>query len=314
MNELDELTDRMHELGSRAPVPAADPFLDIRRGRSALRQRHARRAAGVTTTLVAVGAVATALPGLHLLGGDSVNRTQLQPAGDTATSFTTPSTTTPTPSGTDLCTVEATSPTGALTSHGNKNGNRESTEAVPGNDIPDLPFENDPKVDAVVSGYRTTAGVILDPSGKHLDPVDSRRSGSIQSGVHCDPQTGYQLTSLGTKIGWTSGGALGMIQIEVVSPEHDEQPQVLITHATWEHWRTTAPLPGGVSNVRVANYVEDGGGRAVVVKRQDGLTVAVDAAGVWGNNAAPGSPPARGLPKIDTLVELAASPELTLPE
>lgn len=300
MNELDELTDRLHQLGNRAPVPAADPLLDIRRGRSALRRRHACSAAGVTTALVAAGAVATTLPGLHLPGGGGGTSTVLAPAGSPSAPSPSSSSTAENP-----CTIEALSATG--TTFG------ESVATSEGGDLPELGSENNAQVAAAIAAYQDAAAAILDPSGEHLDAADNQRSGGIQSGSYCDPKTGEHLTSLGTTIGWTSDGALGMIRIEVVSPAHEGQPQILLAHATWEHWRSTEPLPGGVINVRVSTYSEDGGGRAIVVERPDGLTVAIDAAGRWGNNAAPGSAPATDLPEIDKLVQLAASPALTIP-
>ena len=142
----------------------------------------------------------------------------------------------------------------------------------------------------------------MDPSGTHLAADVT----NIQFGCN---MANNLLTSLGTTLGWTNSGALGMVRLEVVSPEHGEKPQIVINHDRWT--ATEENLPAGVTKAWVAEYQ---GGRAVYVKRQDGLTVAVDAAGTWGNNAAPGSPSARDLPTIDKLLKLAASESLTLPE
>ncbi|HXH79835.1 hypothetical protein [Nocardioides sp.] len=292
MNDLDQLTDRLQQLGQHAPVAVVDPLQDVRRGRVALRRRHARSAVGVTTAMVAVGAVAATLSGLdRASGGDSTG-----PAGS-PTSATSPTPTpTPTPSPTP-------SPLVCATIEELVAGD---TSGSPGAD------QRDPEVAAALSAYREAAAATLDPSGAHLDPADNRRSNNIQSSSYCDPETGDHLTSLGTQIGWTGGGALGVIQVEVVSPEQAGDSQTVMRHAGWAAY--TGQLPTGVNSVDVTNYSHGGGGHAVIVERADGITVGIDAAAIWGNNAAPGSAPATDLPGIDKLIELAARPELALPE
>ncbi|WP_244929322.1 hypothetical protein [Nocardioides sp. W7] len=307
MNDLDQFADRLRALGQRAPVPIADPLLDIRRGRVALRRRHARSAAGVTTALVAAGAVATTFPGLHLPGGGG--STAIAPAG--SPSGATSPTTSPLPTAKDPCTIEAPADgdTTVLPGAIQRGEGIGASKSEPG-DV--LTIENDPQVAAALPAYREAAAAILDPSGEHLDRADRKRSNNVQASSYCDPKTGEHLTRLGTKIGWTGGGALGVIQIEVVTPAHDDEPQTVLNHAGWTAYQ--GQLPTGVSAAEVASYSNDGGGHAVAVERADGLTVTIDAAATWGNNVAPGSAPATDLPGIDKLVELAASPELTFPE
>ena len=101
-----------------------------------------------------------------------------------------------------------------------------------------------------------------------------------------------------------------MVRVEVVSPDHDQPPQIVIGHQDREWNAIEEGLPAGVTQAQAVEYH---GGRAVSVRREDGLTVAIDADGVFGNNAAPGSPAVTDLPGLDKLLELAASESLTLP-
>lgn len=291
MNDLDVLTDRLHELGQRAPVPTGDPLLDIRRGRAALRRRRrARAAAGVGTTLVVVGAVAITTPAFRH-----------SDAGETSLGTAATATGTPSPTAQDRK-ESCRGDDAAVARRGPTTTSGEKVETGPAG-RPTLPGA-DAVVGPALSSYRAAAAAILDPSGSHLDL--GREIDNVQSG--CDPSTG-RLTSLGTKLAWTSGDALGMVQLEVVSREHSEKPQIVISHDRWTISREQ--LPAGVTEARIADYQ---GGHAVVVEREDGLSVAVDAAEVWGNNAAPGSRPVKDLPGIGELLALAASPLLTLPE
>lgn len=309
MNDIDVLTDRLRELGQRAPVPVADPHLDIRRGRVALRRRHARSAVGVTTVFVAAGAVVTSFP---IIGGSGgAGDTVLQPAGGPSTMA--PSTTassTPTSAAKDPCTIEAPvpTPTDGISSP-DENG---AGIAITKGDAPLEPFENDPEVIAARHGYQQAAVTILDPSGAHID-LDSKfnqiHEGSGSWSWTCDPTTGPRLTGAGIKIGWASGKALGMVEIDVTVSDEAEKP--VLNEGRWSRYQ--GQLPDGVTKAQIAEYSYDGGGHAVVVKRTDGLTVAVLTAGVWGNNMPPGSPPATDLPGVDKLLTLAASPRLTLP-
>jgi len=170
---------------------------------------------------------------------------------------------------------------------------------------------DDPGTKAALRSYRQAAAAILDPAGRHIDPLDSERSDNIQLSTACDPRTGQHLTALGTKIGWTSGGALGVVELSVVSPDKDDPGRAYVNHTGWTDY--PGRLPAGVVRARVTDYVEGGGGHAVVATRTDGLEVGVDAAGVWGNNVAPGSPVATSLPSVEDLLALAASPFLVLP-
>lgn len=285
MNDVDVLADRLHQLGQRAPVPVADPLLDLRRGRTALRRRHVRSAAGVTSALVAVGAVAASVQAL--------NGPAESPSGASS------AVPTPTAEGTDECDGLL-----ASTSVGASRGAEVTPEGT-GDDS----YAPSPEIAAALADYRATAAEILDPAGEHLDA--DKRLDNVQTGSYCDPETGLRLTSLSTKIGWKAGPGLGVVQLEAVAPGNDGPPQIVIDHDGWVGY--DGQLPEGVASARVTEYAEDGGGHAVVVERTDGLTVAVDAAGVWGNNAAPGSPSATDLPGIDELLTLAASPRLTVP-
>ena len=290
MNDLDELTDRLHELGQRAPVPAADPLLDIRRGRSALRRRHARSAAGVTTALVAVGVSATSLPALNWSGGSG--DTVLEPAAGPSTVTAPTPNVTPTSAAKDPCTITE-------EADGELSGPAEL-----------LPSFSDPEIIAAEHVYQQAAATILDPSGKHIDL--SQKYNEVVGGggsFSCDPKTGPRLTGAGTKIGWASGDALGLIGIDVALTEEAEKP--LVDEARWSAYN--GELPDGVTKARVADHSTDGGGHSVVVERTDGLTVAITTSATWGNNMPPGSAPATDLPGIDKLLELAASPQLTFP-
>jgi hypothetical protein len=307
MNELDAfdgLADRLHELGQRAPVPLVDPLLDIRRGRTALRRRHARNVAGIGTGLVAVSAVAAGIGGLGSPGGST--ETILEPASSPSGSSS--PTSTPTAGPGEQCVVGVTTDPSRLA------GTKQGVFVSPSQFVDaERKLTRTPEVTAALAAYHDAAAAILDPSGAHLDSAENERSGNVQSGGSCDPKTGaYHLTALGTKIGWTAGGALGVVQIEVDAPHQDQQPQVVLGHDGWRPYE--GQLPAGVRQARVTDYSEDGGGHAVVVERTDGLTVAVDTSGVWGNNVPPGSSSATDLPTVDDLLALAASPQLTLPK
>lgn len=289
MNDLDELTNRLHELGQCAPVPAADPFLDIRRGRAALRRRHARRTAGVTTALVAVGVTATSLSALNgsVGSGDTVR----QPAASPSTRTSTTSSPTPTPAAKDLCTLTA-------EADGEMSGPADL-----------LPFHNDPEIVAAERAYQQAAVAILDPAGRHVDLTRKHNEVSHGGSWACDPQTGPRLKTTSTYIGWESGDALGSIGIEVSRTDEPEKP--IMNEARWTAYDGT--LPNGVTKALFTHQGAVGGVQSLVVERTDGLTIYLTTSGTWGNNMPPGSPLATDLPGIDKLVELAASPELTFP-
>lgn len=288
MNDLDPLSVRLDELSQSAPASAVDPLDDIRRGQTALRRRRVRGAAGITTALVAVAVVAATVN----FPGNPGN-----PGGGSPGSTAHPRIEVASNSISSLCLEERS----RLDEFNRAPESRPSLPA-PRKAEPPRPRWEHPAVAPQLAAYRQAAAAILDPSGTHLAADVT----NIQGG--CDPLN-VRLTSLGTKLGWTSSGALGMVQLEVVSPEHFQKPQIVINHDRWT--ATEENLPAGVTEAWVADYP---GGRAVYVERQDGLTVAVDATGTWGNNVAPGSPPARDLPTIEKLLKLAASESLILPE
>ncbi len=307
MNDLDALSRRLDELGRRAPVPEADPLLDVRRGRVALlRRRRARNVTAITTTVLAVGAAVVAAPLLIGPVGPTGGETaSLRPAGSPSAASD--------QSAQALCSLAR---LGGLASGSGRQvwptaESVQSDRIVPSETSESEPWK-DPAVAPVLAAYRQAAVQHLDPVGKHLD-LDGEVT-NVQTG--CDEDG---LVSLGTKLGWESGDALGVVQVEVVSPARRgdtastserlvEPPQIVMGHSRWTAY--DGALPAGVRKARVA---DDADGHAVVVKRDDGLTVAVDAAGVWGNNAAPGSPSAGDLPSVEQLLALAASPLLVLP-
>lgn len=291
MNDLDLLSDRLNELSQSAPAPAADPLNDIRRGQKALRRRRVRGAAGTTAALVVVGVISATiqLPGSPGNPGDpgevsrsGTNRALVEAASNSISS---------------LCLEEFN-----RLQEFNRPPESRPRFPAPRKGPPPRPAWEHPAVKPQLDAYRQAAAAILDPSGKHLDAevTDIQFSCNVANS---------RLARLGTKLGWTSSGALGMVQLEVVSPEYDQKPHIVMNHHRWTV--TTANLPAGVTKAWATEYQR---GRAVYVERQDGLTVAVDANGTWGNNVAPGSPPARDLPAIDKLLKLAASMSLTLPK
>lgn len=282
MNDVDELADRLHELGERAPFPVGDPNHDIRRGRTALRRRRRiRGAVGVTAALAAVGLAAASLPALNLLGsGDTV----VMPAGGPSKSTAQKSVTAP-------------KVTSKSSSHP-KNLCVSTAKTA---------FQPTPAELAAVKAYHETAVKTLDPSGKHLDPAD-KAGLETGGGGTCDPKTGPHGGALGTKIGWNSGGQLGVIEIEVDAPDQ-HQPGLILTTG-WKPY--DGPLPTGIAKAKVVDYSYHGqSGHTVLARRADGSTVVIDANPFWGNNDVPGSPPATGLPGVQKLLELAASPMLT---
>ncbi|RLV57567.1 hypothetical protein D9V41_02785 [Aeromicrobium phragmitis] len=281
MNDSDLLSDRLDELGQRAPAPAADPLHDIRRGQRALRRRRVRGAAGIATAVVAVGAVSATIyfPGEQGRSGGSLGGAvipHVEVGSNEVSGF---------------CLDE---------SGGRRVLNpAEDTQ----NADPASPPQEHPAVTSQLASYHQAAAAVLDPSGTYL----TADGANLQFG--CDRETG-QLARLGTKFGWSSAGGLGMVQLEVISPEHgEEQSQIIALREQWSAIEEN--LPPGVSAARVSEYQ---GGRAVSVERHDGLMVTIDANESWGNNAAPGSAPATELPGVDRLLELAASESLTLPD
>jgi hypothetical protein len=231
--------------------------------------------------------------------------TELEPAGGPSGSSAPTSASTQSSEAKNVCTITVGDSSVAGASKG---GGASPTQSI----HEELAPARTPEATAALTAYRDAAASILDPSNAHLDGKDNKRSDNVQAGFACDPKTGEYLTSIGTSIGWTGGGALGVVQVEVVSPQHDQLPNVALDHDGWSPYK--GQLPAGIISARIVDYGVDGGGHAVVVKRTDGLTVAVAASGRWGNNVAPGSPSATDLPAVDQLLTLAASPRLTLPD
>lgn len=328
MKDVDELTDRLHELGQRAPFPAADPSHDIHRGRTALRRRRRTRGAvGVTAALVAVGLAATSLPALNWFGsGDTVVVPAGGPSKTTVPSPTSSSTkatksvsapkatSKPSAHSKNLCKIDPSkflppaNKDGSVVIHGKKNIARINYLFNP---ISPAQAAAD---NATVTAYHEAAAKILDPSGKHLAAFDNGKQDTGNSGSFtCDPKTGEHPAILDDKIGWKSGGQLGVVEIDVSVPKDNEQPQVAFNYTGWTAYN--GPLPAGIAKAKVVNYSYGGQqGHAIWVHRTDGITVAIDSDPFWGNNDAPGSPAATDLPGVQKLLELAASPMLTAPQ
>jgi len=179
-------------------------------------------------------------------------------------------------------------------------------------DLEDLPDELTPPERTALSAYRRTAAAVLDPAGAHFDPAEIRTGNGYMRSSFCDPETDQLLVDrLGVKLGWTEGAALGVVQVEVTASDAYDEPQTLSSHQGWRVY--DGPLPAGVTAARVTRYDESGGGKAVVAERADGLTVAVDVSGIFGNNAWPDAQAVVGLPNAKRLLKLAARPELELP-
>ena len=177
MNDLDApLGDRLHELARHAPVPAADPPADIRRAKVALRRRRTRAAAGVTTSLIAAGAVAVVLPHVN----DSST------AHDPAPRLAASPSAAPARTGASALCDDPVSHTVAR---------RAITRSTPPRSVE--PW-HDPAVAPTLSAYRRAALAVLDPSGRHLDGHVS----NVQYG--CGPSAASdRLTELGTQLART---------------------------------------------------------------------------------------------------------------
>lgn len=148
----------------------------------------------------------------------------------------------------------------------------------------------------VVQAYRDVLAAHLDPKGAHLE----RKASNVQSSG-----SGCGLGALGTKVGWSVPGesGLGMVQVEVSTG--DDATQVHMSHAGWRRLRVD------VAGITSAEQVQYAGGFAVQVVRDDGLTVAIDANLLFGNNSLE---PIGAFPfSVADLVEAAADPGLQLP-
>ena len=150
---------------------------------------------------------------------------------------------------------------------------------------------------AELDGYRNLLVEHLDPQGGHLQEVQN---------VQSSGEAPCALTSLGTKLGWTSDGGgegLGMVRVEVTSAWDDAQ-----VHLAHEGWLPAETIPPGTVNGYVAEYP---GGTAVAITRADGTTVALDVASLFGNNS---ETPVAGMDlDVDGLLEAAADPGFQLP-
>jgi hypothetical protein len=147
-----------------------------------------------------------------------------------------------------------------------------------------------------VQDYRDVVARHLDPGGEHLD---ADASNVQSSGAACG------MSGLGTKIGWSVPGqdGLGEVQVEVTTDWRNAQ--LRLAHDGW------APAHVKLPGVTSAWSVKYDGGFAVAVQRSDGLTVALSADELFGNNSLTGI---SGFPfSPDDLFETAADPAFTLP-
>jgi len=159
----------------------------------------------------------------------------------------------------------------------------------------EVPSSGGDGYDRTLASYRAILVAHLDPGGEHLGKVDNIQG----SDDGCATVYG-----LGTKLGWSSPGVsgLGMVQVEVNRGWRDSQ--VHLAHDGWQ----PAPVPTGA--VR-AFAVEYDGGLAVAVTRPDGMTIALDANSLFGNNS---TVPTSGMDfTVDQLLQTAADPGFQLP-
>jgi hypothetical protein len=154
--------------------------------------------------------------------------------------------------------------------------------------------------DDALAGYRAILVAHLDPGGDHLGKVDN-----VQGSDRCGTVDG-----LGTKLGWSSPGVsgLGVVQIEVNRGWRDSQ-----IHLAHDGWRPAATVPAGAVRAFVLEYdggLAAAGGLAVAVTRPDGITIALDANSLFGNNS---TVPTSGMDfSVDQLLQTAADPGFQL--
>lgn len=275
MNEHDPLTEQIVRLSQNAPSADFDPFDDIQRGQKALRRRRVRGLAGVAAVailLAGAGAAANYVTDQP----DNTARSETTERPDLRFAANTPSV---------LCITQL-SESDRLSQLGPSPsaGDRRSAAGAP-------PWQH-PSIATDLVNYRKTAQKVLDPSGQHLDAAVT----NVQYG--CNPSNG-QLATLGTRLGWTTAGAHGLVTIDVATRDYDKEPSE-------QGSQLHTGLP---DNVTYASTKQTDNGQIVFVKRSDGLTVTVSTNDTWANSDSP----VPDLPSVSSLVELAASPGLTFP-
>lgn len=283
MAELEDQLTR-HLQRYEVPLPAADPFADLRRGQARLRRRRLFTAVG------GAGAVATVALGAALVVPNIVG------SGPGVTPAASPSEAVePSP--------EPTSPEPTPSEQPDARGCiPESDEPRPATPQPE------PVLAEALKDYRRIVAGHLDPQERHLERWEETQGMQYGSNGTIDCPVGMiGLDSLGTKLGWAVAGqdGQGMIQVEVVRGGTWRDSSIRLAHTGWQD------LPADLAGVRSAEVATYDGGTAVVVHRTDGLSVAIDANQLFGNNS---------LTPIDgfdfttaDLVEAAADPEFALP-
>lgn len=269
----DQLSAGLHRLTDTL-TPSADPTGDLRRGRR--RRTRTRLAAGCGSAVVAASVAAVvAWP------------TGEEPAPVAADPLTTPTAAPATTATT--ATASAAPATSRCFDPDDRGPARKGQIIAAAPDLLDL--------------YRAILVEHLDPAERHLGP--GRTNNQVGgSGAEGCPSGQIRLTSYGTKLDWRVPGesGLGMIQVEVSDPW--DEAQARLAHDVWKP--RAVDLPG----VRSAEVAEYDGGVAVVVHRTDGLSVALDANTLFGNNSLT---PVSGVDlSVRELVAAAADPRFTL--
>lgn len=276
MTDLDDrLAQGLGRLASTAPLPAVDD--DLERGRRALRRRRGLLAGGFGAAAVAsVALLAAMIPGRPSVVDDP---TPAAPSSTPAVpSPAEPSVPVPAP----RCVEDRLG--------GDPGTATQDRQAA----APDL-----------LRTYRAILAEHLDPDDAHLQ----RRASGEQSGTGVDPacpEGTMRLMSYGTKLAWRVPGdqGLGMLQVEVSDGDWQDA-QVRLSHDSWQ------PRPVDLPGVAVAEVATYDDGVAVVVHRTDGLSIAIDANALFGNNSL--TPLGGGIDlSVDDLLVAAADPRFGL--
>lgn len=269
-----QLSAGLHRLTDTL-TPSSDPAGDLRRGRR--RRTRTRLAAGCGSALVAA----------------SVAAVVAWPTGEDPAPLATDPVTTPTAS---PATTATTATASAAPATGRCIDPDDRGPAPNGRIIAAAPD--------LLDLYRAILVEHLDPAERHLGP--GRTNNQVGSSGSDGCRAGQmRLTSYGTKLDWRVPGesGLGMIQVEVSDDPWDEA-QTRLAHDGWKPRDVDLP---GVRSAEVASY---DGGVAVVVHRTDGLSVALDANTLFGNNSLT---PVSGVDlSVAELVAAAADPRFTL--
>ncbi|GAA1762037.1 hypothetical protein GCM10009795_005580 [Nocardioides hankookensis] len=282
----DLLAERLHALVESIDV--VDPAQEVlRRGRNEVRRRRAIGTAAAGSVL-AIGAVAAATALIGPSHSAESPTATAAPSRSVAASK-------PSPPAATKAVVPERWMTGCPT-----NKERANLKS-------DYYKQRDRVLRAFVVHSRALLAEHLDPQGEHLQKESAleQTGGQTSEGPNC------VLTGLGHKFGWKAGSqGLGMIQLEVTTDWANAN--VRLHHEMGEDggvlWQPAPSVPQGAVRAFVAEYP---GGTAVAVTRPDGITVAVDAANLFGNNSV--TPVAGTGLTTAQLLSAAADPEFALP-